>query len=320
MFLDSQNQEIWTHSYSVVWSKKSANAKSWELTISHIDDNQKTYESINALISENPVKYFINSIEIQFLILSAMKLKSAAVLINQNLETFSARAILRSFARSASRISFSLVQDMSYVTKIYTSLKIVIKSSVFFCIVIAAESSRDDIFKYRITLEDDKNWLFYAKFNDDRVSQFSLISNFKLQDSRNWSDIIQIAKNSDETVDETIYDDSVEVLIINVKIVDSTNETTDMSGTSISRIDFTTYWYCRLRRSTWRRKKRKKTKQSNIHIVSNSIEISFLAWYKRLNVVSFYSQRIAFLHYSSFSKCELREHSWLKISDRAWVL
>jgi hypothetical protein len=33
-----------------------------------------------------------------------------------------------------------------------------------------------------------------------------------------------------------------------------------LSGTSISRIDSTTYWYCRLRRSTWERKKRKKNR------------------------------------------------------------
>jgi hypothetical protein len=33
-----------------------------------------------------------------------------------------------------------------------------------------------------------------------------------------------------------------------------------LSGTSISRIDSTIYWYCRLRRSTWERKERKKNK------------------------------------------------------------
>jgi hypothetical protein len=36
--------------------------------------------------------------------------------------------------------------------------------------------------------------------------------------------------------------------------------------------------------------------------MSNSIEISFLAWYKRLKVVPFYSQTVAFLHLRVFTR------------------
>lgn len=209
-----------------MWSKGTGNAGSWGLAISHIDANQRAFGPANTTVPGNPVRYFINPIGIQSLIISAAELGPAAVLASENLDAFSADAVLRPFERSANRISFPLVQGMGFVTGVYTNLQLVIQSSVFFRSVVAGGSLRNGIFKYRIMLEDGKNWLLYAKSNDGHDPHLSLVSNTKLQGPRGWSGVIQIAKNNDGAAGETVYDGSAGVYATSAKVTGSTDGTT----------------------------------------------------------------------------------------------
>ena len=210
----------------MAWSKGTGNAGSWGLAISHIDANQRAFGPANTTIPGNPVRYFINPIGIQSLIISAAELGPAAVLASENLDAFSAHAVLRPFARSANRVSFPLVQGMGFVTGVYTGLQLVIQSSVFFRSVVAAESPRNGIFKYRLTLEDGKNWLLYAKPDDGHDPHLSLVSNTKLQGPRSWSGVIQIAKNNDGAAGETVYDGSAGVYATSAKVTGSADGAT----------------------------------------------------------------------------------------------
>lgn len=196
------------------------------MAISHIDADQRAYGPPNNSAPGNPDRYFINPIGIQSLILSAAELGPAAVLASENLDAFSAHAILRPFARCANRVSFPLVQGMGFVTGVYTGLQLVIQSSVFFRTVVAVGFPRNGIFKYRITLEDGKNWLLYAKPTDGQDPQLSLISNCKLQGPRSWSGVIQVAKNNDGDSGEAIYDGSAGVYAISAEVSGSTTGTT----------------------------------------------------------------------------------------------
>ena len=196
------------------------------MAISHIDANQRAFGPANDKIPGSPVRYFINPIGIQSLILSAAELGPAAVLASENLDAFSAQAVLRPFARSANRVSFPLVQGMGFVTGVYTNLQLVIQSSVFFRNVVAAGSPRNGIFKYNITLEDGKNWLLYAKPNDGQDPHLSLVSNSKLQGPRSWSGVVQIAKNNDGAAGEAVYDGSAGVYATSAKVTGSTDGTT----------------------------------------------------------------------------------------------
>lgn len=223
LFLGSQNQGVWTHPYSVVWSKGSGIAGSWGLAISHIDADQRAYGPVDTVVPGNPVRYFINPIGIQSLILSAAELGPAAVLSSGNLDAFSAQAVLRPFERSANRVSFPLVQGMGFVTGVYTGLELLIQSSVSFRTVEAAGSPKVGIFKYRITLADGKNWLLYAKPNDGNDPHLSLITASKLKGPKNWSGVIQVAKNGDEAAGEVVYDGSVGVYATSAKISGSTD-------------------------------------------------------------------------------------------------
>lgn len=210
----------------MAWSKGFGNAASWGLAISHIDANQRAFGPTNTAIPGNPVRYFINPIGIQSLILSAAEFGPAAVLSTEKLDAFSAHAVLRPFAQSANRVSFPLVQGMGFVTGVYTGLELLIQSSVFFRSIVVAGSPRNGIFKYRITLEDGKNWLLYAKPNDGQDPHLSAVSNSQLQGPRNWSGVIQIAKNNDGDAGEAVYDSSAGVYATSAKVTGSTDGTT----------------------------------------------------------------------------------------------
>lgn len=40
-FLGTQSNAVWTHPYSLAWSKGTGNAKSWGLSVSHIEPDQR---------------------------------------------------------------------------------------------------------------------------------------------------------------------------------------------------------------------------------------------------------------------------------------
>ena len=208
LFLGSQGQGVWTHPYSVTWSKGGGNAQSWGLAVSHIDAEQRAYGPPNTQIPGSPVQYYINPIGIQSLILSAMELGPSTVLTTNNLQAFSVNAVLQPQAGSASRISFPLLQGMGFVTGVYTNLQPAIQSSVFFRSVVPLESARSGVYKYRIMLEDGKAWLLYATPLDRSNPMFQLKSNTLLQGPARWSGTIQVAKNPAGLTGEYAYDRS----------------------------------------------------------------------------------------------------------------
>lgn len=189
--------------------------------MSHIEANQRADGPPNTEIHGHPVKYFINPIGIQSIILSATQLGPSTVLTSHDLQAFSTQANLHPDAYSSARISFPLVQGMGFVTGIYENLQPAIHSSVFFRSVRAAGSPRPGIYKYCIILEDHKNWLLYARSNDGSDPHLSLISNIQLQGRSSWSGIIQVAKNPSGSAGENIYDESSGVYAIRVNITGS---------------------------------------------------------------------------------------------------
>lgn len=221
IFLGSQGQGVWTHPYSLTWSKGNGNARSWGMAVSHIDANQRAYGPQNTAINGHPVQYFINPIGIQSIVLSATELGPSTVLTSDTLQALSANANLSPYAGSSSRITFPLVQGMGFVTGIYANLRPAIQSSVFFRSVVPAGSPRPGIFKYRITLEDDKSWLVYAMPNSGQDPRLFLESNTMLRGPPNWSGTVQVAKNPNGAAGETIYDASAGVYAVGATITGS---------------------------------------------------------------------------------------------------
>ena len=220
--MGSQGQGAWTHPYSVTWSKKSGNAGSWGLAISHIDANQRADGPQDPALPGAPIRYFINPIGIQSVILSAVELGPSTVLTTSSLKAFSVNAILSPQAGSSSNITFPLVQGMAFVTGIYKNLMPAIQSSVFFRSMTQVASPRAGVFKYQIILEDNKNWLLYAMPSNKKDPRLQLVSNTQIQGHRLWSGTIQVAKNPAGSGGEAVYDKSAGIYAISAAVTGST--------------------------------------------------------------------------------------------------
>ncbi|KAL8723083.1 MAG: hypothetical protein Q9225_000554 [Loekoesia sp. 1 TL-2023] len=221
-FLGSQGQGVWTHPYSLTWSKGTQNAHSWGMAVSHIDADQRAFGPRNTAIPGSPVQYYINPIAIQSIILSAVELGNSTVMTTDSLQAFSVNANLFPQAGSSSKISFPLVQGIGFVTGIYTNLQPAIQSSVFFRSVSTAAASGNGIFKYQIILEDGKSWLLFAIPANGQDPQLSLVSNTLLRGVPNWSGIIQVARNPAGSSGEYIYDNAAGVYPTGVTLTAST--------------------------------------------------------------------------------------------------
>ncbi|KAI4280093.1 MAG: hypothetical protein L6R38_004730, partial [Xanthoria sp. 2 TBL-2021] len=221
-FLGSQGQGVWTHPYSLTWSKGTQNAKSWGMAVSHIDPDQRVFGPRVNDIPGSPARYYINPVAIQSIIISAAELGNNTILTTDSLQAFSANANLLPQAGSSSKITFPLVQGMGLVTGVYTNLQPVIQSSVLFGSVSVGARSSAGIFKYQITLEDNKSWLLYATPRNGQDPQLSLVSNTELRGVFNWYGVIQIAKNPAGSSGEYIYDNAAGVYPTTVDLTAST--------------------------------------------------------------------------------------------------
>ena len=192
------------------------------MAISHIDADQRANGPQNTALPGAPIQYFINPIGIQSLLLSAVELGPSTVLTTSNLKAFSVNAILSPQAGSSTSITFPLVQGMGLVTGIYNSLMPAIQSSVLFRSVSQVASPRDGVFKYRIVLEDNKNWFLYAMPNDKQDPRLQLVSNTQIQGVRFWSGTIQVAKNPAGFDGETLYDESAGIYPVSGAVTGST--------------------------------------------------------------------------------------------------
>lgn len=221
LFLGGQCQGVWTHPYSLTWSKGGGNASSWGMAVSHIEASQRGDGPPNTIIAGHPIQFFINPIGIQSIILSAVELGSSTVLISDTLQAFSANANFLPNPNSPSRITIPLVQGMGFVTGIYAHLQPSIESGVGFRRVIPACSTRSGMFKYCITLEDSSSWLLYARSYNEEDPNLVLTSNARLQGLCDWSGIIQVAKNPSGGVGEAVYDSSAGVYATGATITGS---------------------------------------------------------------------------------------------------
>ncbi|KAI4276596.1 MAG: hypothetical protein LQ337_002379 [Flavoplaca oasis] len=220
--LGSQDQGVWTHPYSLTWSKGTQSIRSWGMAVSHIDADQRVFGPRAGDVPGSPTRYYINPVAIQSIIISATELGNSSILTTDSLQAFSANANLLPQAGSSSRITFPLVQGMGLVTGVYINLQLVIQSGVLFRSVSIGARSLSGVFKYQITLEDNKSWLLYATPHNGQDPQLSLVSNTELRGVPNWSGVIQIAKNPSGSSGEYVYDNAAGVYPTSMDLAAST--------------------------------------------------------------------------------------------------
>ncbi|TVY48463.1 putative endo-1,3(4)-beta-glucanase [Lachnellula occidentalis] len=211
-FLGSQSAGTWTHPYSVAWSKGGGATKSWGMTIQQLLNSQKVF---GPDASDSPVKYFINPIGIQPIVLSAAELGSSTVITNTALTAFSANVNLLAIAGAAPTITFPLVQGMGFVTGIFNGGTPILQSGVLFRSITKAaiapkpDLSQTGVTKFTIILEDGNTWLIYVSGSEvvgqDSAFDFTVVNNGLIQATSSFNGVIQIAR-SPSTNAEALYD------------------------------------------------------------------------------------------------------------------
>lgn len=202
LFLGSQASITVTHPYSVTWVKGGGTTKSWGLAVSHIEASQFAFGPTQA---NGASQYFINPIGIQSLILSAAELGSSTTLTTTQATEFSVLAQLRSSTAAAPTIQFPLVQGSGFITAQYNGATPILQSGTFFASVTKVNvQPRTGVTKYKITLNDGKNWLLYAYSTSGVPLDLQVINNGLVRSSSQFTGTIQIAKDPGNA--EALYD------------------------------------------------------------------------------------------------------------------
>ncbi|KAJ9634912.1 endo-1,3-beta glucanase [Coniosporium tulheliwenetii] len=201
-FLGGQGQTVWTHPYSLRWCKGEGHSRSWGMSVAHIEAGQRVFGP------DSPAQYYINPIGIHSVILSAQELGASTTLTTSELGAFSVKAHLATGPGAANLITFPIVQGMGFLTGVYAGATPLIQSDVFFR-TIEGPITVGGAFKYRITLEDGRNWLLYA-ISDPGVGapSFSMVSNTAIRGPAGFRGAIQVAKNPSGDAGEGLYDQS----------------------------------------------------------------------------------------------------------------
>ena len=203
-FLGTQTDTVFIHPYSLQWTQGTTNAKSYGLSVSHVDAKQRFYGP-NA--TANPVEYYSSPLGIQSIIFSAAQLGATTTLTTDTLTAFSANVNLLPKAGAAPAITVPLVQGAGFVTAIYKSVTPYIDSGVSFKIVTPLKSPAAGITKYRLLLNDGNTWLLYARSNNGSGLALTATSSTRLKAPGYFAGTIQIAKNPGAVAtQETTYD------------------------------------------------------------------------------------------------------------------
>ncbi|EPS36593.1 hypothetical protein H072_9865 [Dactylellina haptotyla CBS 200.50] len=195
LVLGNGNLGVFAQPYQL-WVNKDANI--WGLAISHTDASQLVYGPDP---NSNPVQYYFNPVGINSLTLSATEFNVATSSVTvESLKPHSAMVTLwanRSLFPSSKRLSSVLVQGMGFVTGRYLDLTPKISSGVLvrsFSYAGTITGNGVARQKWRVTLNDGKEWRIYAVPNSGtRELQLQLI-NGTIQATGSFSGIIQIAK------------------------------------------------------------------------------------------------------------------------------
>ncbi|KAL8842936.1 MAG: hypothetical protein Q9170_000341 [Blastenia crenularia] len=192
LVLGDQTNSVWTQPFSLQWSQGSGNAKSWGMSVSHIEADQRVYGP-NA--TDIPVQYYVNPVGLQSVIFSAAELGIGMSLTTDSLTAFSVNANLVAKDAPSPAITLPLVQGMGFVTAIYHSVTPFIDSGIFFRTITPLTSPKAGVTKYRILLEDGNTWLLYATASNGSGLALTATSNTRLQAAGPFEGTIQITKN-----------------------------------------------------------------------------------------------------------------------------
>lgn len=192
-----------SHPYSLAWLKGTGVGNSWGIGISHVERSQVVYGP------GSPPSYFVNPLGLESVVMSAVELGASTVLTTSDIAGFSINVNLHPAAGVDTLIQFPIVQGMAFVTGIYAGGTPLLQTSIFFQQLNYVGPVGSGTFKYRLTLNDGRNWLMYVTPKGATgTPAFALQDSGHIQGPAGFFGIIQIAKNPNGAGGEGPFDAS----------------------------------------------------------------------------------------------------------------
>ncbi|KAI8935583.1 hypothetical protein NX059_008149 [Plenodomus lindquistii] len=225
-FLRKQNQPIWTHPYSVWWGKgwsEPGLLQAYGMNVTHAEEQDIVYGP------GDPTNVYINPSRKQCLILSAKELDARTTLTTDTHLPFSININLNAApGRAPARITFPVVQGMSFVTAGYRNATPMIQTggkgfSDFQGPIYMGKSC-----KYRVLDMDGRPWVIYINpvpsVNYDSTRLLRVGPNTLLAPP-GFKGTIQVAKNLIGAEGEALYDKTFGTFVCEAKVTATVQET-----------------------------------------------------------------------------------------------
>ncbi|KAK3316192.1 glycoside hydrolase family 81 protein [Apodospora peruviana] len=219
-FLGTQTAPTYLHPYSVAWSGGKGVSASWGMSVSHVEMRQRVYGQITP--ETGAVKYFINPVGIQSVVISAKELGSTTTLTSDLLTDFSVRVCLGPSPQAQAAIQFHMVQGSAFVSALFTGATPLIQTGVFYKTVTrSTKEVKPGVTKYKLHLEDGATWLLYAYHTKGDALDLQVVNNGLAQSKKPFYGVIQVAK--DPGNGEAVYDKACGAYATGVKLTGSVN-------------------------------------------------------------------------------------------------
>ncbi|KAK7179783.1 glycosyl hydrolase family 81 protein [Paraphaeosphaeria sporulosa] len=230
-FLGKQDQPIWTQPYFMWWGKGGSNPHqfpTWGMNIGH--DESGDYE----FGPGNPPKYYVAPRK-QPVIIGARELDGETVLSTDSHLPHSVNINLRrGTAANSPKVTFFIVQGMSFVTAGYANASPLIQTSgTGFQGEISAPILIGRSTKYRFKDCDGRDWLMYINPASDieyDATKVTKIDANTIIFPQNFKGTIQVAKCPPGTDAEALYDKTYGTFVTEARIYATVNDTRGSYG------------------------------------------------------------------------------------------
>ena len=213
LFLGERKAPVYTLPYAISWARGTGATASWGMAVSHVEPKQWDYGPVEY---NQAVKYYINPVGIQSMVLSARELGKDTTMTVDSMTQFYARAVLRRNAAASPTIYFPMVQGMPYVTGRYVAGTPMIQSGVYIrTMTKVATDPKSNVRKYNFVLEDGTTWRLYAWRTSGEHLDLQVLNNGLAQGRKVFTGVIQIAKDPKTTGSEKLLDDGAGVYATN---------------------------------------------------------------------------------------------------------
>ncbi|CAI4616913.1 ASN_HP2_G0034930.mRNA.1.CDS.1 [Saccharomyces cerevisiae] len=167
MLLDDNTQPIWTHPYSIWFSR---DPELFGLAANHTLASQRVFDT-----TTNPPRFYFNPTNIKSFVFKAREFVSSNDIKLEFRDMKHMSMCLLMSLSSSQFIEFPLVQGMGFVTAIYHDLGFELRSAVGFR-SLERISVNERYGKYNIQLENNRNWILYLTSPDYSFPQDFQIS------------------------------------------------------------------------------------------------------------------------------------------------